>query len=454
MTNIIIRHSFRDVLPKLTTEEFTALETAILAEGIRDPLVLWNDILVDGHNRYEIACKHGLTYKTVNMQFESDIDAEIWIRGNQSARRNFTDEQRAYNIGKLYELNKKKQGGTGANQYTEQRGQSVLSAKTAEDIGKQFNISGKTVKRFGQYSKAVDSLPEIKDKVLSGKIKATHEDIEKLSKYEPEKQRSVVEKVVKGEAKTVKEAEIQVKKETTLKKLQNSTAADIGNGEILEGDIFSEIKKVKNHSVDLLFADPPYMLLQEDWDYYANLDNFMKFSKNWLDCVIPKIKLTGRIYISFSQYYQYDLHELFRQNNFYGFNFGQTIIWNYKNNNKPSDRKLYRFAYEPIFYLYGPEADVLNFPPETYGETQSNVWTIATPQSNFAEGKYHPAQKPLELLERIILTGSKENDTVLDPFAGSGTTGIAAKKLGRKYILIESDSEYCKIAKGRISGVA
>ena len=97
---------------------------------------------------------------------------------------------------------------------------------------------------------------------------------------------------------------------------------------------------------------------------------------------------------------------------------------------------MYRFAYEPIFYLYGKQADVLNFPPETYGETQSNVWTIATPQSNFKEGKYHPAQKPIELLERIIATGSKEGGTVLDPFAGSGTTGVAAKKLKRDFILI------------------
>ena len=123
----------------------------------------------------------------------------------------------------------------------------------------------------------------------------------------------------------------------------------------------------------------------------------------------------------------------------------------YRNNNKHSNRKLYRYSYEPIFYLYGKDAEPLNFTPDTYGEVQNTVWTIATPQSNFNEGKLHPAQKPIELLERIIKTGSKIGDKVLDPFAGSGTTGIVCEKLGRDYILIEKENKYIEIIKGRLN---
>jgi len=195
------------------------------------------------------------------------------------------------------------------------------------------------------------------------------------------------------------------------------------------------------------------MILDERWDEYENVAGFMDFTKRWLDAVMPKVKPTGRTYISFSQNYQFDLYNLLRDNGFYGLDFGQVIIWNYRNNNKPSDRMMYRFAYEPVFYLYGKDAGPLNLPPESYGETQSNVWTIATPQSNFGEGKYHPAQKPLELLERIIMTGSKPGDLVFDPFGGSGTTAVAAKKLGRRHTLIEKDPEYCRIARGRLCGV-
>jgi site-specific DNA-methyltransferase (adenine-specific) len=107
--------------------------------------------------------------------------------------------------------------------------------------------------------------------------------------------------------------------------------------------------------------------------------------------------------------------------------------------------------YEPIFYLYGKNAKDLNFTPETYGETQQNVWEIATPQSNFNEGKYHPAQKPLELYKRIIQTGSFENDTILDCFAGSGTTGIICNELKRNCFLIENSPENIQIIKGRIN---
>jgi len=230
-------------------------------------------------------------------------------------------------------------------------------------------------------------------------------------------------------------------------------AGDSQAGEIIEGDLFDEIHRIGDSSVDLLFADPPYMILDERWDEYENVAGFMDFTKRWLDAVMPKVKPTGRAYISFSQNYQFDLYNLLRDNGFYGLDFGQVIIWNYRNNNKPSDRMMYRFAYEPVFYLYGKDAGPLNLPPESYGETQSNVWTIATPQSNFGEGKYHPAQKPLELLERIIMTGSKPGDLVFDPFGGSGTTAVAAKKLGRRHTLIEKDPEYCRIARGRLCGV-
>jgi DNA modification methylase len=247
-----------------------------------------------------------------------------------------------------------------------------------------------------------------------------------------------------------KSEKIEKQKEQIIEKAKVNKSL---KGKILEGDFFNEINKVSDNSIDLLFVDPPYMVLNEDWDKYKNLQEFMAFTENWLKLSTGKVKQTGRIYICFSQWYQFELYKVLEKNNFFGFNFGQVIIWNYRNNNQPSNRKEYRYAYEPIFYLYGKDARELNFTPDTYGETQNNVWTIATPQSNYNEGKFHPAQKPLELLERIIKTGSKENDLILDPFAGSGTTGIVAEKNNRQYILIEKDNDYIEIAKGRLNGL-
>ena len=286
---------------------------------------------------------------------------------------------------------------------------------------KEIGIS----KDLSSESQAIASLPE--------------EEKEKFKKGKTSK------KQVVNQVRQQKKNEILKEKATEIKSLR---------GEILQGDFFNEINKIKDNSVDLLFVDPPYRILDDKWDTYANDKEFITFTENWLNAVMPKVKSTGRIYICFSQWYQFELYKLLEKHNYYNFIMKQLIIWNYRNNNQPSNRKEYRYAYEPIFYLYGKDAGELNFTPDTYGETQFNVWTIATPQSNFAEGKYHPAQKPIELIERIIKTGSKENDLILDPFAGSGTTGVVCEKLNRQYILIEKEQEYIEIAKGRLNSVA
>jgi len=220
--------------------------------------------------------------------------------------------------------------------------------------------------------------------------------------------------------------------------------------EIMHKDVFEALHEIPDESIDLLNTDPPYMVLGEDWDQFESKEAFLDFTERWLAAAMAKVKKTGRAYISFSQWYQYDFYEILKKYDFFGFNFKQTIIWYYKNNNQPSNRKEYRYMYEPIFYLYGPDAPELNFTPATYGETQQNVWEIATPQSNFKEGKCHPAQKPLELYRRIITTGSFPGDTVLDCFAGSGTSGVICRDEKRKCILIEKDEANISIIKSRL----
>lgn len=78
-----IKSAFKDLIPPLSPDEYKQLEENILSDGIRDPLVLWGETLIDGHNRYEIAQKHGLTFQTVQREFESDDAAALWIIDNQ-----------------------------------------------------------------------------------------------------------------------------------------------------------------------------------------------------------------------------------------------------------------------------------------------------------------------------------------------------------------------------------
>ena len=240
------------------------------------------------------------------------------------------------------------------------------------------------------------------------------------------------------------------REENIIKTKEKSKEFKESNIKLLEGDFFDMISQIEDNSIDLLNTDPPYFILDNDWDTFDNLEGFLSFTEKWLKLVKPKLKTTGRIYISFSPDYKYYLYKILSRLNYLDFNYGNEIIWVKKNNNKLFSQKRYRLTYEPIIYLYGKDSKKLNFTDDTFGEIQTDVWDIATPQSNFKEGKYHSAQKPLELYRRIIKTGSKENDTVLDCFSGSGTTGIICKELNRNCILIEKDIENIKIIKGRL----
>jgi len=109
---LTINETIRRALIPLRDDERHLLEQSVIAEGIRDPLVVWRRddelILLDGHHRYELAQKHGLEFSTVEMEFDDATDAVQWVLQNQLARRNLTDEQRALIIGRLYNQVKQK----------------------------------------------------------------------------------------------------------------------------------------------------------------------------------------------------------------------------------------------------------------------------------------------------------------------------------------------------------
>jgi DNA modification methylase len=427
---MIIDKEFQGLIPPLTADEYQGLEQSILAEGCRDALVTWQGTFIDGHNRYEICTKHGIPFKTSEKAFDNREKVKEWIILNQFGRRNLSAYDRsilALRLKELFAVKGKENLSIAGQSYSPKEGCQISDkvAKTVDTKKELAAIAGVSHDTIAKVQKIEEkATPEVKEKIKSGEVSINQA-------YQAVRREEKIE---------------QRKAEITVNALKQKSL----KGEILQGDFFNEINKVQHNSVDLLFVDPPYGVLDETWDKI----NIIEFTEKWLSATMPKIKTTGRIYICFSQVHLFELYKILEKNSFYGFKFGQLLIWQYLNNNKPSNRKLYRYSYEPIYYLHGVDAPELNFTPDTYGETQNTVWTIATPQSNFTEGKYHPAQKPIELLERIIKTGSKENDLVLDPFAGSGTTGVVCEKLNRNYILIEKEQEYIDIARGRLNGVA
>lgn len=151
-----IKKEYKTLIPPLSPEEYQYLEENILKDGVREPLVVWGDILIDGHNRYEICQKHGITYKTVNKDFESDEEAERWIILNQFGRRNLTKFQRSELALKLKPMlaaqAKERQKIYCGNQYDKKSGLrqnsvQVQKGKTSDDIAKIAGVSRDTIRK-------------------------------------------------------------------------------------------------------------------------------------------------------------------------------------------------------------------------------------------------------------------------------------------------------------------
>lgn len=183
MTDLIIDPEFRDLIPPLADEEFKQLEENVLRDGIQDPLKIWNKMLIDGHNRYELAKRHGLTFTTTEMQFDSRDDVKIWIIKNQLGRRNIT----AYTRGELVTQFKsiiatraKKNQGTRndlitAEESSTDNGINILanlprsqSINTREELAKMADVSPRNMAKI---EKLVEiATPEIKTALREGEL--------------------------------------------------------------------------------------------------------------------------------------------------------------------------------------------------------------------------------------------------------------------------------------------
>jgi len=224
------------------------------------------------------------------------------------------------------------------------------------------------------------------------------------------------------------------------------------------GDVFDVLPK-DERKYDLIIVDPPYGITNEEWDKKTKFD-LLAFTRRWLNLVLQKLEPTGRLFVFWSREYLFDLKPLLEEiKSAYPLNFGGLIVWNFRNSlTIPNNRKELKITWEPIFYFYGLEAPEL-YRPDTkftgvkWDDIDSDVWTYAIPQSNFKDKKIHPAQKPLELYKRIIELSTETNDLILDPFAGSGTTGHAAYDLTRQFTLVEKNPEYIEAIRNRLKPI-
>ena len=186
-----IDEDFKRLIPPLSADEFNQLESNIRKDGCRDALVTWNNIIVDGHNRYEICTKHKIPFAMDTRKFGNKEEAVSWICANQLGRRNISEETRRYLIGKRYEMEKTIGG---RNQFIEQDARPQNGTKhnpdkylmrTRERLGAEYHIGYNTVTRYADYANALDVIvgvvPEFHKKVMSGEIKVTQDRIIRIA---------------------------------------------------------------------------------------------------------------------------------------------------------------------------------------------------------------------------------------------------------------------------------
>ena len=237
-----------------------------------------------------------------------------------------------------------------------------------------------------------------------------------------------------------------------------------GSFSLINGDTFKVLKKIEDKTFDIIFADPPYFLSNNgitcsggkmisvnkgDWDKSLTLKEKHTFNKRWIKECYRILKDTGTIWISGTLHNIYSIGMALEES---GFKILNNITWQKTNPPPNLACKTFTHSTETILWArkdlknvkYTFNYDVMK--QMNANKQMKDVWTTSlTKPSEKKQGK-HPTQKPLEILDKIILASTKENDLILDPFCGSSTTGISAVKLGRKYIGIDNEKEYLDLS--------
>ena len=242
----------------------------------------------------------------------------------------------------------------------------------------------------------------------------------------------------------------------------------------IAGDMFQVVPCLPEKSVDLIIADPPYNLTKQ---YHGrtfqkkNMDEYRSYTERWLHLVLPLLKDTGSIYIccdwqSSLVIGQVLMDRLIVRNRItWQREKGRGAKANWKNSMEDiwyatvSDE--YTFNLKDVmmrrkgiapYREKGKPKDWIETSKGNYRDTcPSNFWDdISIPFWSMPENTAHPTQKPEKLIAKLILASSRPGELVFDPFLGSGTTSVVAKKLGRKYIGIELNELYCVWAEKRL----
>jgi len=239
---------------------------------------------------------------------------------------------------------------------------------------------------------------------------------------------------------------------------------------VIQGDCLDIMRDIPDDSVDMTFADPPFNLKKKYNGYRDDkeFNVYLEWCKEWISEMVRITKPTGSIFVhnipKWLTYYATFLNEVVH--------FKHWIAWDAPT--APMGKSLQPFHYGILYYVKDLKQNKfyeIRYPHKRcrkcdyllkdyggkkvglhpFGPLVSDVWTDIHRIKHSKYRDEHPCQLPIHLLERIVLMSTDESDVVLDPFVGTGTTPIAVKRLGRRYIGIDIDENYVKITENKLS---
>ena len=240
-----------------------------------------------------------------------------------------------------------------------------------------------------------------------------------------------------------------------------------GSVRLIHGDCLDALDHLEPASVDVVFADPPYFLSnggmtcksgrrakvdKGTWDRSLGVQENHAFNRQWLQRCKRVLKPNGTIWVSGTSHVIYSVGFAMQQLDLKLLN---EIVWEKPNPPPNLSCRYFTHATETILWAARDRKSKHHFAYATMrelngGKQMKSVWRMTAPGKAEKKHGKHPTQKPLELLERILLASCPPRSVVLDPFSGSGTTGIAAVRSGHTYIGVEREIEYLELTRSRL----
>jgi len=240
---------------------------------------------------------------------------------------------------------------------------------------------------------------------------------------------------------------------------------------IAREDCFSFLDRLPGDFIDLAIIDPPYNMGKGDWDSFRTDNDFFRFTEQWIDGFLPKMKPTGSFYIFNNPYNSARILQMLVER---GAVFRNWITWHKKDGISASRKRYVNNQETILFFTRGKEhyfdPDAVREPyqstdrikhaakkgilkngkrwyPNPKGRLCADVWEFSSHRHKTKiNGKIvkpkHPTPKPEDMISRMVLASSKEKDIVLDMFSGTGTTALVCKKTGRNFVGFENNPDY------------